>query len=190
MESEVVERVIVGVDGSPGSLEALRYALALARRLGASLIPVLAWQPPGGQLATRHAPSPVYARHLREFAETELRRAFDEGLGAVPRDVPVEPWVIMGAPGPALVETANGSRDFLVVGAGRRGRFRRTMRSTTARHCLAHATCPVFAVPPPRLQAYLPATRLRWRIEIDSLLAELECADPAAPEAHGSVRDL
>ncbi|MBR7837776.1 universal stress protein [Actinospica durhamensis] len=181
--------MIVGVDGSPGSLETLRYALALARRAEASLVPVLAWQP-GGRLAARRAPSPSYTLLLREFAETELRRAFEQGLGALPQDVQVEPWAIMGAPGPALVAAANGSNDLLIVGAGRPGRIRRTMRSSTARYCLDHATCPVFAVPPPPLQAHLPATRLRWRLEIDNLLAELEYADPGTPEARGPVRDL
>ena len=38
-------RVVVGVDGSPGSLAALRWALHEARLRGAELRAVLAWQP-------------------------------------------------------------------------------------------------------------------------------------------------
>ena len=46
-------RIIVGASGSPGSLQALRFAADLARDRDAPLIPVLAWLPPGGDLADR-----------------------------------------------------------------------------------------------------------------------------------------
>jgi hypothetical protein len=49
-------RVVVDASGSPGSLRALRYAEGLARAYDATLIPVLAWVPPGGDLADRRAP--------------------------------------------------------------------------------------------------------------------------------------
>jgi hypothetical protein len=52
-----VGRVIVGASGSPGSLHALRYAEGLARAHGAALVPVLAWDTPGGDYAVRVAPS-------------------------------------------------------------------------------------------------------------------------------------
>ena len=45
-----MRRVVVGASGSPGSLRALRYALARAH--DATLIPVLAWVPPSGDLAS------------------------------------------------------------------------------------------------------------------------------------------
>ena len=41
-------RLIVGTSGSPGSLHALRYGEALARERNAVLIPVIAWELPGG----------------------------------------------------------------------------------------------------------------------------------------------
>jgi nucleotide-binding universal stress UspA family protein len=50
-------RVVVGASGSPGSLRALRYARDLARAHDAPLIPVLAWVPPGGDIADRCAPA-------------------------------------------------------------------------------------------------------------------------------------
>jgi len=162
----------VGVDGSPGSLEALRFALGQARLLEATLVPVLAWIPPGGEVAARRAPSPAYTRMLAEQAQKRLLQAFDEGLGGLPRDVPVESWVIRGATGPALVDTAGRANDLLVVGAGRRGWFRHALRASTARYCLAHASCPVIAVPPPRLQADL-RSQLRLRHSTDRLLHEL-----------------
>jgi nucleotide-binding universal stress UspA family protein len=38
-----IRRVIVGASGSPGSLQALRFAEELARAHDATLIPLLAW---------------------------------------------------------------------------------------------------------------------------------------------------
>ena len=165
-------RVVVGVDGSAGSLEALRYALGQARRLDATLIPVYAWQLPGGEVAARRAPSASYARMVRELAEQQLIRAFEEGLGGLPADVVAEPWLVRGAAGPALVEAADRHHDLLVVGAGRRGRLRHPVHAGTVRYCLAHAVCPVVAVPPPTLQAEIP-TQLRLRASADRLAHEL-----------------
>lgn len=172
VSANVLGRVIVGVDGSPGSLEALRFALGQARLLETTLIPVLAWVPPGGEVAARRVPAPVYTRALRDDAERRLLLAFDEGLGGLPLGVRVEPWVIRGTAGPALVETAERSNDLLVVGAGRRGILRHALRASTARYCLAHASCSVIAVPPPRLQAEIPS-HLRLKITTDRLLDEL-----------------
>ena len=50
-------RVITGVSGSPRNLQALRYAAVLARGQDAALVPVLAWVPPGGDVADRRHPS-------------------------------------------------------------------------------------------------------------------------------------
>jgi nucleotide-binding universal stress UspA family protein len=173
VSSKILGRVVVGVDGSLGSLEALRFALGQARLLGTALVPVLAWIPPGGEVAARRAPSsPPYTNLLREQAQRQLARAFEEGLGGVPRDVDVESWVIRGATGPALVETANRAHDLLVVGAGRRGAVRHALRASTARYCLAHANCPVIAVPPPRLLAQLPS-HMRLRHGTDRLIEQL-----------------
>lgn len=162
----------MGVNGSPGSLEALRFALGQARLLDATLVPVLAWVPPGGEVASRRAPAPQHTRMLRENAERQLLQAFDEGLGGLPHDVRVESWVIRGATGPALVETADRANDLLVVGAGRRGALHHALRASTARYCLAHAGCPVIAVPPPKLLAAMPSA-LRLRLSTERLLDEL-----------------
>jgi nucleotide-binding universal stress UspA family protein len=175
VSSKIVGRVVVGVDCSPGSLEALRFALGQACRLEATLVPVHAWQVPGGEVPSRRAATPGYTRMLRELAEQELLRAFEEGLGGRPTDVRCEPWLIRGAVGPALVETADRYNDLLVVGAGRRGRLRHPLHASTARYCLAHAACPVIAVPPPSLQAELSSPH-RLRASTDRLARELTAA--------------
>jgi nucleotide-binding universal stress UspA family protein len=58
-----VRRIVVGIDGSLGSLQALRYATDEARRRDVPLLPVIAWVPPGGDLAERRHSSP-YLRKI------------------------------------------------------------------------------------------------------------------------------
>ena len=58
-EEERGPRVVAGVSGSPGSLAALRRAAAEARRRGAELLVVIAWEPPGGDFAHRSALGPL-----------------------------------------------------------------------------------------------------------------------------------
>ena len=146
-----VRRVFAGVNGSPGSLQALRYAAGLARVHGSELIPVLAWTPPGGDLADRSGPS-VYLRQVwKDAAWQRLWNAIELAFGEVPADVPVEPMVVRGEAGSVLVAMANSDGDLLVVGAGRRGALSRIAACRVSRYCLAHATCPVVAVPPSSL---------------------------------------
>jgi len=146
-----VRRFIVGVSGSPGSLQALRHAADLARADDASLVPVLAWTPPGGDLADRRHPSPYLRQIWRDAARQRLREAIDLALGGVPEDVCVESDVVRGDPGDVLVGMACHPDDVLVIGAGRRGTLARALSCRVSRYCLAHAQCPVIAVPPSEL---------------------------------------
>ena len=145
-----VRRVIVGASGSPGSLRALRYAEDLARHSDATLTPVLAWVPPGGDLAARQ-PCPALVRIWHEAAWQRLWDALEAAWGMVPVDLSVQPFVQRGQPGPVLVDIAGRPDDLLIVGAGRRGGLAWLGHGRVGRYCLAHAPCPVLAVPPATL---------------------------------------
>jgi hypothetical protein len=43
----------------------------------------------------------------------------------------------------------------IVVGAGRRGVLSRLFHGRVARYCVAHAGCPVLAIPPSPLERYV-----------------------------------
>jgi nucleotide-binding universal stress UspA family protein len=146
-----IRRVIVGASGSPGSLQALRFAEELARAHDATLIPVLAWVPPGGDLADRRAPCGYLRRVWAEDACQRLRDTLHAVWGEVPADPSVRPLVERGEAGWILVGTACCPGDLLVVGAGRRGALARVISGKVSRYCLAYALCPVLAVPPPAL---------------------------------------
>jgi nucleotide-binding universal stress UspA family protein len=146
-----VRRVIVGVSGSPGSLQALRHAADLARFHLAPLVPLLAWLPPGGDLADRSHPSPYLRNLWRDAAWQRLWDAMDLAFGGVPEDLAIQSDVERGDPGHVLVGIACHPDDLLVIGAGRRGPLAHALSCRVSRYCLAHAQCPVIAVPPPAL---------------------------------------
>jgi nucleotide-binding universal stress UspA family protein len=148
--SHVIGRVVVGVSGSPGSLQALRFAVGHARAFNATLVPVIAWEPPGGDSANRRFPS-YLADEWATAAEARLLNAFDEGLGALPPDLPTQPLVIRGPAKRVMVAVAERDNDLLVVGAGHRGFLHRAWYGSVPRYVLAHAPCAVITVPPSQL---------------------------------------
>ena len=146
-----VRRIVVGVHGSLGSLQALRWAAEEARARQVPLVPVIAWVPPGGDLSERSHPSQYLRQVWRDAACQRLAAAFDAGRGGMPSDVRVRPCIERGETGPVLVDIADQLGDLLVIGTGRRSLVGRALRKSVGRYCLAHAKCPVLAVPPSAL---------------------------------------
>jgi nucleotide-binding universal stress UspA family protein len=167
-----VRRIIVGVHGSLGSLQALRYAADEARQRAVPLLPVMAWLPPGGDLAERRHASPYLRKIWRDDAWKRLWAAFDAGLGGVPDDVLVEPYVARGESGPVLVDTADQPDDLLVIGTGRRAGLARVTRKSVSRYCLAHARCPVLAVPPSALMDEMGHGLRSWQLRRHALIPD------------------
>jgi nucleotide-binding universal stress UspA family protein len=144
-------RVIAGVSGSARSLPALRQAAAEARARGAVLVAVHAWIPPGGELADHHFPDAGLRQIWKNAAWQRLWDAFDAAFGGMPPGVDVEPLVVRGEARHVLAHLAARENDLLVIGAGRRGGYRRLWPARIPRYCAAHATCPVLVVPPTAL---------------------------------------
>jgi nucleotide-binding universal stress UspA family protein len=178
-----IGRLIVGTSGSPGSLQALRYGEGVARAHGAVLIPVLAWELPGGEYAERVQTSGELRQEWRNLAWQRLRDALVAVWGDVPQDPLVQPHLERGPAGWVLVNLARRPGDVLVVGAGRRGALARMAFSRVGRHCLAHAQCPVVAIPPPALARELRHARLAWVFWHRPLTPEQILRDQPKPAA-------
>ena len=176
-----ISRLIVGVSGSPGSLRALRYGEGLARAHHAVLIPAMAWEPPGGDRAERVQPSGDLRREWHKLACGRLRDALIAVWGEVPGDPLVQPQIERGPAGWVLVNLACRPGDVLVVGAGRRGALARMAFPKVSRYCLAHAQCPVLAIPPPALARELAHGRLAWAFWHRPLTAEQILRDQPKP---------
>jgi nucleotide-binding universal stress UspA family protein len=135
------EKVVVGVDGSPTSLRALRWALEYAERTGAAIEALHAWQIP----TTYGAPVAVLpGENFAATAERALNGSVDQELGDRD-DLHVERVAEMGYPPKVLVEHAKAA-DLLVVGSRGRGGFTGTLLGSVSLHCVTHAACPVVVV--------------------------------------------
>lgn len=172
MEDEVSRRlVIVGVDGSPTSLQALRRAVAEARRAGALLKITHAYRVPTAALA---AAVPGNREAMEQAAHELVETCLDEALGGLPAGVPVCRTVVENAlPGQALVGRVRSEDDLIVVGASRGG-WTRWWRRPVAAQCTRQAICPVLVVPAPRMlrELHSKAARIHRR-DLDRELADL-----------------
>jgi nucleotide-binding universal stress UspA family protein len=176
-----ISRVIVGVSGRPGCLPAVRYAAGLACAHQTPLVPVLAWQPPGGDLAERSHPSPALRQLWVDGACGRLQATLMGAFGGLLPDIPIRSQVVRGDPGRSLVQTATEPGDLLVIGTGRRPRISHMLHAGVSRYCLAHAACPVLAVPPSPLDTELRRIGLRsWAIRRRPLsVADIAPSPPA-----------
>jgi hypothetical protein len=83
-------------------------------------------------------------------------------LAAFPDGLSVQARVIRGEAGAVLVEVADQASDLLVIGTGRRNPLGRALHRSVGRYCLAHARCPVLAVPPSALMDEMRHGLLPW----------------------------
>jgi len=136
-------RVVVGVDGSPNSLEAVEWAAAYALRSGAVLHLLAAWLPPTPLVPVRADGRDSYSA----TAAAHARRATEHATGTAP-GVTVETEIVESLPGQALLEA---SRRAALVVVGRRGLcgLRGLLMGSVSQQCAEHAACPSVVVPGP-----------------------------------------
>ena len=186
-----VRRIIVGVHGSLGSLQALRFAADEARQRNVPLLAVTAWVPPGGDMAERRHPSPYLRKLWREAAWERLWTAFDAGLGGLPADLQVE------TPGGPRRDRPGAGRRRQPAGRpahhrdGPASGVRPDDATSVSRYCLAHARCPVLAVPPSALMDEMSHPLHSWHVRRHELIPDTPDMLAAQRAGRmGSVRNL
>ena len=139
----VPPRVVVGVDGSDVSRDALVRALAEAGRVGAELSVLAAYSPAIYWSDAYEAliPPPERMRVAAQQAAETLVSAVTAGRSTVP----VATTAVEGPAGEVLVHAAEGA-DLLVVGGRGHGAIRGMLLGSVALHCVVHAPCPVMVV--------------------------------------------
>jgi nucleotide-binding universal stress UspA family protein len=134
-------KIVVGVDGSRPSKEALRWAAEQARLSGDELHVVSAWDfaiPQSLALSVPDTSDPI------ENQREGLAHLVTDVLGEEPRvDVHLE--VIESRPIPALINLAK-TADLLVVGCRGHGAISGLLLGSVSLHCATHASCPVVIV--------------------------------------------
>jgi nucleotide-binding universal stress UspA family protein len=138
-------RIVVGVDGSPSSQEALRWAVREARAVGGSVDAVTAWEYPAGVGGFGWSPGAAFAgSDLASVADKTLSDAVDE-VQAKETGVTVRRLVREGYPARVLMDAADGA-DLLVVGSRGHGGFAGLLLGSVSAHCVHHASCPVLVI--------------------------------------------
>lgn len=140
-------RIVVGVDGSPSSAAALRWAVAHARATGAPVIALLAWQlttvPPPSSTREDWSVPPLaeWEAVARSMLEATVDSALDE------QDAAGVQQLLLHRPAAAGVLETVRADDLLVLGERGRGGFDRLLLGSVSRQCAEHAPCPVVIVP-------------------------------------------
>jgi nucleotide-binding universal stress UspA family protein len=138
---EAAGPIVVGLDGSPASEQALGYAFRAASRAGAALLAVHAWDDRGMRnprltRAKELAVADVEATGQRMLAEQLA------GWSDKYPDVAVERRIIHQRPAAALIDLGHRAR-MIVVGSRGRGGFTRLLLGSVSQAVVQHATCPV-----------------------------------------------
>lgn len=143
------QRIVVGVDGSRASLEALRWAVAEARAHGGGDIrAVLVWEIPYSGLATSLSPEPyglpdpaVYEQQARQRLESAIEEVGDTS------PVQVHAELHEGQPAAVLSELS-GDADLVVVASRGHGGFTALLLGSVSAQVVRHSHCSVVVIRP------------------------------------------
>jgi nucleotide-binding universal stress UspA family protein len=133
-------RIVVGVDGSRHSVEALRWAAYQASLLGARLNVVTAWEYPAsfGWAAVPSDWDP--AKDMETVLQEAVRAAFGDEPPAG-----LELQVREGGAARVLLEACEGAT-MLVVGSRGHGGFAGLLLGSVSAGVAEHASCPVLII--------------------------------------------
>jgi nucleotide-binding universal stress UspA family protein len=135
-----LSRIVVGIDGSPASMAAARWAAKQARLTGATLDALTSWEWP------QNYGWSIYPSGYDP--EGDGRAILDEVIDPIRIAHPaisINTTVIEGHPAAQLEEASYGA-DLLAVGSRGRGEFAGLLLGSVSEHCLTNAHCPVLVV--------------------------------------------
>jgi len=146
--TQAISRILVPVDFSAHSDEALRYAAALGSRLGASLELLHVVEDP---FVSGAWSSEVYVPNVPELLDNLVadakRRLSDLKDVVVPESVPAATAVLKGRPAHTIVEHAkDGHFDLVVMGTHGRTGLAHLVMGSVAEAVVRRAPCPVLTV--------------------------------------------
>ncbi len=132
-------RIVVGVDGSKASMDALRWAARQASLTDVDLETVIAWQLP--------VSSGEYAIGVGIDWEENARKTMNDVVdhAHLAAGQPASRRVVDGHPAQVLIDASAGA-ELLVVGSRGHGGFVGMLLGSVSEHVCAHASCPVLVV--------------------------------------------
>jgi nucleotide-binding universal stress UspA family protein len=146
------KKIVVGVDGSSASRQALRWAVDLATPTGATVDAVAAWGHPAGfewtVRTTNYGLVPLPERTTREEEQDAAQQTLADMADEIgPTQAGLAQRPVEGNPTDVLIE-ASKAADLLVLGRHGHNTVRDALLGSVTNHCIQHAQCPVVVVPP------------------------------------------
>jgi nucleotide-binding universal stress UspA family protein len=139
--------VIVGIDGSHNSSQALDWAMKEAALRGADLTVITVNSVPMAYWSRQPAPLPgddAKVEEIRHAAQDAVDKAAAALGDQQPKSVKVA--AVNGFPAQVLIETSRGA-DLMVVGSRGGGGFGELFLGSICSQVVHHAKCPVVVVP-------------------------------------------
>ena len=138
-----MRKVVVGVDGSPSSLQALEWAYGEALASGAELTAVHGWiYPYAGSRTSVSEPRTQMQLDAMDELKTSLESLGPRMTGG---SIHVHARLIEQSPAEALLEESKDA-DLVVVGSRGRGLLRSSLLGSVSRTVVQHAICPVAVI--------------------------------------------
>jgi nucleotide-binding universal stress UspA family protein len=132
------QRIVIGIDGSVASIDALDWAGRQAQLTHAALEVIMTWDWPTTYGWTMYLPD---GYNPSEGMPEILSKTADELRTKYP-DIEITTRVVQGHPAPLLVEASKGA-DLLVVGSRGHGEFVGMLIGSVSEYCITNARCPV-----------------------------------------------
>jgi len=142
------QEVVVGIDESPESAAALRWAADHSLATGLPLRLVRTWQISSAASAAVMTGAGQYLEAAAADARARATRWVLDTLGGDAAQVRWTLEVHEGGAGPVLVAVSRGAR-LVVVGTHEHTGLRRAVSGSVSHYVLSHADGPVVAVPAP-----------------------------------------
>jgi nucleotide-binding universal stress UspA family protein len=145
-QSGTEPRIVAGVDGSPSSAGALKWAIRQAGLTGATVDAVIAWHYPAAAAGYGWAPIGMNQAgfDFQEISEKVLADAVSNALDPA-SNVRVRSLIAEGNAAQVLLDAA-ADADLLVVGSRGHGGFAEALLGSVSQHCVQHARCPVVVI--------------------------------------------
>lgn len=139
-----MQKIVVGIDGSDASKNALRWAVDEGRLRDARVVALHAWETPLPSPDATPVPQLDLAALVTQTHEAalELVTSVVEEVAGGDQSQSVTPVAVEGAAASALIEAARDA-DLLVVGSRGLGGFGALLLGSVSQECAHHAPCPV-----------------------------------------------
>jgi nucleotide-binding universal stress UspA family protein len=144
--------IVVGVDGSEDSKEALRWALAESRLRDSRVRAVHAWHYSTLVGSNAYAVPEEVDGGASQSAASDLLEEAVTAVAGDTTDVDIERVVLQGAAAKILIDESEHA-ELLVVASRGRGGFASLLLGSVSQQCAHHARCPVVIVRPTRATA-------------------------------------